>query len=166
MARVDGRAPEELRPVELVPRYLEVRPASCLIKMGRTWVLCAASVEERVPSFLEGKGQGWVTAEYSMLPSSTQVRTPRERQQGGRSQEISRLVGRSLRAAVELKRLGQRTILVDCDVLQADGGTRTAAITGGYVALVLAIRALQEKGSLANDPLEKAVAAVSAGMPT
>src|SRR5512146_2280716 len=99
MARVDGRAPEELRPVELIPGYLELHPASCLIKMGRTWVLCTASVEEKVPSFLEGKGQGWVTAEYGMLPGSTNVRTPRERQGGGRSQEISRLIGRCLRAA-------------------------------------------------------------------
>jgi len=164
MARVDGRAPGELRPVELVPAYLELHPSSCLIKMGRTWVLCAASVEERVPPFLDGRGQGWVTAEYGMLPPSTNVRTPRERQTSGRSQEISRLIGRSLRASVDMKRLGVRTITIDCDVLQADGGTRTAAITGGYVALALAIRDLQARGTLATNPLEKAVAAVSAGI--
>ena len=153
-----------MRPVELVPAYLELHPSSCLIKMGRTWVLCAASVEERVPPFLDGRGQGWVTAEYGMLPPSTNVRTPRERQTSGRSQEISRLIGRSLRASVDMKRLGVRTITIDCDVLQADGGTRTAAITGGYVALALAIRDLQARGTLATNPLEKAVAAVSAGI--
>ncbi|MHB0868653.1 MAG: ribonuclease PH [Chloroflexota bacterium] len=164
MSRIDGRVFDQLRPVELIPGYLELHPASCLIKMGRTWVLCAASVEERVPPFLDGKGQGWVTAEYSMLPASTDRRTPRERQAGGRTQEISRLVGRCLRAAVELRRLGQRTITVDCDVLQADGGTRTAAITGGYVALALALRDLESSGVLAASPIRKAVAAVSAGV--
>lgn len=164
MARRDGRAFDQLRPVELIPGYLELHPASCLVRMGRTWVLCAASVEERVPPFLEGRGQGWVTAEYGMLPASTQVRTPRERQASGRSQEISRLVGRSLRAAVDLKALGQRTIIVDCDVIQADGGTRTASITGGYVALALAVRGLLSRGVLASSPLRKAVAAVSAGV--
>lgn len=164
MTRNDGRNFDQLRPVELVPGYLELHPASCLIKMGRTWVLCAASVEERVPPFLEGKGQGWVTAEYGMLPASTGRRMPRERQTSGRSQEISRLIGRCLRASVDMKLLGQRTITVDCDVLQADGGTRTASITGGYVALALALRALRTKGALAGNPLGKAVAAVSAGI--
>ena len=164
MKRADGRQPDELRPVEIVPGYLELHPTSCLIKMGRTWVLCAASVEERVPPFLEGKGQGWVTAEYGMLPASTQRRTPREKQSGGRSQEISRLIGRSLRAAVDMKKLGQRTITVDCDVIQADGGTRTASVTGGYVALALAIRQLIAKKALTKSPLRSPVAAVSAGV--
>lgn len=162
--RKDGRAHPEMRPVEILPGYLELRPASCLIKMGRTWVLCTASVEERVPTFLEGKGQGWVTAEYAMLPGSTNHRSPRERQSGGRSQEISRLIGRCLRASVDLKRLGLRTITIDCDVLQADGGTRTASITGGYVALALAVKALKAAGALKADPLKKPVAAISGGI--
>jgi ribonuclease PH len=132
--------------------------------MGRTWVLCAASVEEKVPPFLEGREQGWVTGEYAMLPASTDRRTPRERQAGGRSQEISRLIGRALRAAVDLKMLGPRTVTVDCDVIQADGGTRTASITGGYVALALALRQLEARGLLKATPLRKAVAAVSVGV--
>ncbi len=164
MVRNDGRSFDQLRPVELIPSYLELHPASCLVKMGRTWVLCAASVEEKVPPFLEGKGQGWVTAEYAMLPASTDRRTPRERQAGGRSQEISRLIGRCLRASVDMKSMGQRTITVDCDVLQADGGTRTASVTGGYVALALALRRLGSQGMLRANPLRKAVAAVSAGV--
>ncbi|MGE5617641.1 MAG: ribonuclease PH [Sphingomonadaceae bacterium] len=164
MSRIDGRAMDQLRPVELIPGYLELHPASCLIRMGRTWVLCAASVEEKVPPFLDGKGQGWVTAEYAMLPASTDRRTPRERQASGRSQEISRLIGRCLRAAVDLRSLGPRTITVDCDVLQADGGTRTASITGGYVALALALRQLESSGLVATSPIRKAVAAVSAGV--
>ncbi len=164
MTRIDGRTNDQLRPVELIPGYLELHPASCLIKMGRTWVLCAASVEERVPPFLEGKGQGWVTGEYGMLPASGDRRTPRERQNSGRSQEISRLIGRCLRASVDLRQLGQRTIIVDCDVIQADGGTRTASVTGGYVALVLALRELEASGALRVSPLKKAVAAVSAGV--
>jgi ribonuclease PH len=164
MARNDGRDAARMRPVEITPGYLELHPASCLIKIGRTWVLCAASVEERVPSFLDGKGQGWVTAEYGMLPASGNQRTPRERQGGGRSQEISRLIGRCLRAAVDMKLLGQRTITIDCDVLQADGGTRTASITGGYVALALAVRQLTSAGMLKANPLKHGVAAVSAGI--
>ncbi len=164
MTRNDGRSQDQLRLVELIPGFLELHPASCLIKMGRTWVLCAASVEERVPPFLDGKGQGWVTAEYGMLPASTGRRTARERQSGGRSQEISRLIGRSLRAAVDMKMLGVRTITVDCDVIQADGGTRTASVTGGYVALALALRQLESRGLLPARPLRKAVAAVSAGV--
>lgn len=164
MARTDGRGFDQLRPVELIPGFLELHPASCLIKMGRTWVLCAASVEERVPPFLEGKDQGWVTGEYAMLPASTGRRTPRERQSGGRTQEISRLIGRALRAAVDMKMLGPRTVTVDCDVIQADGGTRTASVTGGYVALVLALRGLEARGVLKASPLRKAVAAVSAGV--
>lgn len=164
MSRNDGRFFDQMRPVDLFPKYLPLHPTSCLIRMGLTWVLCAASVEERVPPFLEGKGQGWVTAEYTMMPASTRQRTARERQASGRSQEISRLIGRALRGAVDLSRLGQRTIIVDCDVLQADGGTRTASITGGYVALALAVRDLVDKGALSENPLGKAVAAVSAGM--
>ncbi len=164
MTRIDGRGIDQLRPVEMFPGYIELHPTCCLIKMGMTWVLCAATVEESVPRFLEGKGQGWVTAEYAMLPASTKQRTGRERQASGRSQEISRLIGRSLRGAVDLSKLGQRTITIDCDVLQADGGTRTASITGGYVALVLAVRGLMEKGTLSKSPLGKAVAAVSAGV--
>ena len=127
-------------------------------------MLCAASVEEKVPPFLEGKGQGWVTAEYSMLPASTEKRTPRERQAGGRTQEISRLIGRSLRASVDLRLLGPRTITVDCDVVQADGGTRTASVNGGYVALALALRELEARGLVERSPLRRAVAAVSAGV--
>jgi ribonuclease PH len=164
MTRNDGRNPDQLRPVEIIPGYIELQPANCLIKMGRTWVLCAASVDERVPPFLEGKGQGWVTAEYSMLPASTAIRTRRDKQTGGRSQEISRLIGRCLRGAVDLNRLGTRTITIDCDVLQADGGTRTASVTGGYVALMLATRGLVAKGLLDVSPLGRAVAAVSAGI--
>jgi ribonuclease PH len=164
MERVDGRRPEELRSVEILPGYLELHPATCLIKMGRTWVLCAASVEERVPSFLEGKGVGWVTAEYGMLPASGNRRTPRDRQLAGRSQEISRLIGRSLRAAVDMKKLGQRTITVDCDVIQADGGTRTASITGGWVALALAIKRLVAGGVIKRNPMVGQVAAVSVGL--
>ena len=164
MARNDGRDAAQMRPVEIVPGYLELHPASCLIKVGRTWVLCAASVEERVPFFLDSKGQGWVTAEYGMLPASTNQRTQRERQNSGRSQEISRLIGRCLRASIDMKLLGQRTITVDCDVIQADGGTRTASITGGFVALALAVRQLIAAGILKSNPLKQPVAAVSAGI--
>lgn len=164
MTRNEGRFLDQLRPVDLFPKYLPLHPASCLIKMGLTWVLCAASVDEKVPPFLLGKDQGWVTAEYSMLPASGHQRTTRERLNSGRSQEISRLIGRALRGAVDLSKLGPRTIIVDCDVLQADGGTRTASITGGYVALVLAVQALMEKGAISKSPLGKAVAAVSAGI--
>ena len=164
MIRNDGRDAAQMRPVEVIPEYLELHPASCLIKMGRTWVLCAASVEERVPPFLDNKGQGWVTAEYGMLPASTNQRTKRDRQNSGRSQEISRLIGRCLRASVDMKLLGQRTITVGCDVIQADGGTRTASITGGYVALALAVRRLMADGAIKANPLKQPVAAVSAGI--
>ncbi len=164
MARSDGRDAAQMRSLELIPEYLELHPASCLIKMGRTWVLCAASVEERVPGFLDGKGQGWVTAEYGMLPASTNQRTQREKQARGRSQEISRLIGRCLRASVDMKLLGQRTITIDCDVIQADGGTRTASITGGYVALSLAVQQLSSAGLIRKSPLKQPVAAVSAGI--
>jgi ribonuclease PH len=161
--RVDGRAPDELRPVRITPGYLLFAEGSALIEMGNTRVLCAVSVEERVPSFLKGTGKGWVTAEYGMLPRSTLTRTPRERD-GGRVHEIQRLIGRALRAAVSLEGLGERTFLVDCDVLQADGGTRTAAITGGYVALYQALLNLLKRDVLRTLPIRAAVAAVSVGV--
>ena len=164
MARNGSRDATQLRTVEIIPGFLELHPASCLIKMGRTWVLCAASVEERVPFFLDSKGQGWVTAEYGMLPASTNQRTQRERQNSGRSQEISRLIGRCLRASIDMKLIGQRTVTIDCDVIQADGGTRTASITGGYVALALAARELMTNGTIRSNPLKQPVAAVSAGI--
>jgi ribonuclease PH len=164
MSRADGRAWDALRPVQLLTDYLPLHPATCLVKMGQTWVLCAATVREQVPPFLEGRGRGWVTAEYNMLPPSTPERVPRERQATGRTQEISRLVGRSLRAAVDMSELGPRTITIDCDVLQADGGTRTAAVTGGWVALALAVRSLAPLGVVPAAALPRAVAAVSVGL--
>ncbi len=163
--RADGRALDELRVVSIEPRYLESTPASCLIRMGRTWVLCSAAVEERVPPFLEGKGRGWVTTEYAMIPPSSTQRVPWNRGiSGGRQQEISRLIGRGLRAAIDLKKLGQRQITIDCTVLQADGGTRTAGLTGAYVALALATHDLQASRKLAASPLLAQVAAVSVGL--
>ncbi len=166
MTRIDGRAPEQLRPVRLTVDYLDYAEGSVLIETGNTRVLCAASVEERVPPFLEGKGQGWVTAEYNMLPRATHTRTSREREGkiGGRTQEIQRLIGRSLRAAVDMQALGPRTITLDCDVLQADGGTRTAAITGAYVALHRACTVLVKRGLLATHPVRTAIAATSVGV--
>jgi len=164
MPRVDGRAPDQLRPVHLQPGYLPLHPANCLVQTGNTWVLCAATVREQVPPFLEGRGRGWVTAEYGMLPPSSSERIARERQASGRTQEISRLVGRSLRAAVDMVRLGPRSITIDCDVLQADGGTRTASVTGGYVALALALRQLEVVGLAEPGALVRAVAAVSVGL--
>ena len=167
MPRIDGRANDELRPTTITPGYFSFAEGSALIEMGKTRVACAASVEDRAPSFLRGMGQGWVTAEYSMLPRSTLTRTSREVNQGrvgGRTQEIQRLIGRSLRAAVDLKALGEVTITVDCDVLQADGGTRTAAITGAYVALYQAMVALQRASRVEKIPLRSAVAAISAGV--
>ena len=163
--RVDGRARDELRPVEIVPHYIEYPEGSVLIKTGATWVLCNVTVEEGVPAWLRGQGQGWVTAEYALLPRSTKVRTPRETGGlRGRTQEIRRFIGRSLRAAVDLTKLGERTLIVDCDVLQADGGTRTAAVTGGYVALALALRKLIREGLLHHRVLKTSVAAVSVGV--
>src|SRR3954447_6846130 len=164
MTRADGRAADQLRPCQLQRGFLPQHAANCLARMGNTWVLCAATVREDVPPFLVGRNRGWVTAEYSMLPPSSPDRVPRERQAGGRTQEISRLVGRSLRAAVDMTLLGPRTITVDCDVLQADGGTRTASVTGGYVALALAIRRLAAAGLADAGALRYAVAAVSAGL--
>ncbi|HID09685.1 MAG TPA: ribonuclease PH [Candidatus Latescibacteria bacterium] len=164
--RKDGRLPGELRPVDIVRNYIVHAEGSALIEMGRTRVLCTATVENRVPSFLSGQGTGWVTAEYSMLPRSTETRTPRETygRVHGRSYEIQRLVGRALRAALDLKALGERTIWVDCDVLQADGGTRTAAITGGFVALYDAVRWMRSREMVEFDPVVHQVAAVSVGV--
>jgi ribonuclease PH len=165
--RIDGRAWDELRPVEIISGYQSFAEGSTLIKLGKTHVLCAVSVEERVPPFLKGTGTGWITAEYAMLPRATQSRTQREVTHGhvgGRSQEIQRLIGRSLRAIADMKILGERTLLVDCDVLQADGGTRTASITGSYIALQLAVDKLMKMGILSKSPLKTAVAATSVGI--
>lgn len=160
-----GRAFDAMRPVSIETGMSSYAEGSALISFGNTQVWCTASVEERVPSWLEGRNRGWVTAEYSMLPRATHTRTQRERAtNSGRSQEISRLIGRSLRAAVNLKALGQRQIIVDCDVLAADGGTRTAAITGGFVALALACEGLVQSTLLKSNPIVTQVAAVSAGI--
>ncbi len=164
MQRRDGRMPNALRPVRITTDTYGYAEGSALIEMGDTKVLCTASVEESVPAWLRGQGRGWVTGEYAMLPRSTLERTRRERSgPGGRTQEIQRLIGRALRAAVDLPALGERMITVDCDVLQADGGTRTASITGGCVALALALRRLVERGDLERNPFISPVAAVSAG---
>src|SRR5437763_16079035 len=165
--RIDGRRLDEMRPVELSTGSLMTAEGSAVISVGNTRVLCAASVEEMVPQFLRGTGKGWVTAEYSMLPRATAKRTPREAAKGklsGRTQEIQRLIGRSLRAVVDLKALGERTITLDCDVLQADGGTRTAAITGAFVALSLALRQLVRAGILKRLPVSDYLAATSVGL--
>jgi ribonuclease PH len=165
--RPSKRAPGELRQVEIIRRYTKHAEGSVLVKFGDTHVLCTASVDEKVPPFLKGKGQGWVTAEYGMLPRSTGTRTDREAARGkqtGRTQEIQRLIGRSLRAIIDLQKLGERTIQIDCDVIQADGGTRTASITGAYVALHDAIAFLLEKRLIAESPLRDSVAAVSVGV--
>ena len=166
MLRIDGRTDIQLRPVHLTVDFLDHAEGSVLIEMGKTRVLCAASVEEKVPPFLEGKGQGWVTAEYNMLPRATHTRSARERdgRVSGRTQEIQRLIGRSLRAVVDMQVLGPRTITLDCDVLQADGGTRTASITGAYVALHRACSLLLKRGLLNRHPVRTAVAATSVGV--
>ena len=167
MPRVDGRAADELRPVRLTVDYLRHAEGSVLIECGDTRVLCAATVEDRVPGFLEGRGQGWVTAEYAMLPRSGATRSNRESvtgRIGGRTHEIQRLIGRSLRACMDLRALGERTIVLDCDVIQADGGTRTAAITGAWVALKRACDGLRAKRLVARDPVVAGVAAVSVGI--
>ena len=164
MIRVDGRANDRLRPVSIEIGAQKYAEGSALISMGDTRVLCAVSVEDRVPPFLRGTDRGWVTAEYSMLPRSTLTRTRRETTPRGRTQEIQRLIGRSLRAAVDMDALGKRTLTLDCDVLQADGGTRTAAITGAYVALSQALMTLRERGDLKTLPIRLGVAAVSVGI--
>jgi ribonuclease PH len=165
--RPSGRAPDELRPISFESGFTRHAEGSVLVRCGDTHVLCTASVEEVIPSFLRGKGQGWVTAEYGMLPRSTHTRQAREAARGkqsGRTQEIQRLIGRSLRAVVDLKALGERTVTLDCDVLQADGGTRTAAITASYVALAQACAALQRRGALVRNPLHGQIAAISVGV--
>jgi len=165
--RRDGRGPGELRAVRFVPNFTENPLASVLSEVGRTTVLCTVSEELSVPRWMQGRGRGWVTAEYSMLPGSTDRRSDREAARGrpsGRTQEIQRLIGRSLRAVTDLSALGERTLWVDCDVLQADGGTRCAAITGGYVALSLAARRLLRSGALERNPLRDSVAGISAGI--
>ncbi|MFC2034229.1 ribonuclease PH [Chloroflexota bacterium] len=167
MKRADGRAWDELRPVKIVPGFQSFAEGSALIELGKTQVLCSVSVEDRVPNFLRGGGNGWVTAEYAMLPRSTTTRTPRDSSLGkisGRNQEIQRLIGRSLRAVIDDTALGERTLIVDCDVLQADGGTRTAAITGAYVALNQALQTLARMGVISSIPLKSAVAATSVGV--
>ena len=166
-ARGDARPPDQLRPTRLTPHYLDHPEGSVLIEAGRTRVVCTASVEDRVPVFLRGAGKGWVTAEYGMLPRATSTRTAREASRGrpsGRTQEIQRLIGRSLRAVTTLEALGERTVWIDCDVIQADGGTRTASITGGFVALAFALRRLRERGAIARMPLTDHVAAISVGI--
>src|SRR5210317_2314620 len=165
--RPSGRRPDEMRPVSFTRGYTRHAEGSVLTRFGDTVVLCTASIEERVPGFLRGSGRGWVTAEYGMLPRSTHTRNGREAvrgRQGGRTQEIQRLIGRSLRAVTDLNALGERTITLDCDVLQADGGTRTAAISGAYVALAIAMQRLQADGKLRKNPLHGHVAAISVGI--
>jgi ribonuclease PH len=165
--RSDSRAPDQMRPVNIIPDYIATAEGSALIEVGNTRVICTASVEETVPSFLRNSGRGWVSAEYGMLPRSTLTRSPREAVRGkvgGRTHEIQRLIGRSLRAVTDMEKLGERTILIDCDVIQADGGTRTAAITGGFVALGLAAQKLVEAGTLSKVPLHDFVCAISVGV--
>lgn len=165
--RPSGRAPNELRPISITRRYTRHAEGSVLVEFGHTRVICNASIENTVPVFLKGQGTGWVTAEYGMLPRSTGKRMRREAvlsRQGGRTQEIQRLIGRSLRAVVDMSALGENTVIIDCDVIQADGGTRTASITGGYVALVDALRHALQQGVIASDPCRLQVASVSVGI--
>jgi ribonuclease PH len=167
MARLDGRTPDAVRETRLTPNFTMHAEGSVLIEVGRTRVICTASVEDRVPPFLRGTGKGWVTAEYGMLPRATSTRTQREASAGkvgGRTQEIQRLIGRSLRSVTTLTEVGERSIYVDCDVIQADGGTRTAAITGGFVALVLAFERLRQQALLSRIPVTDYVAATSVGV--
>jgi len=164
-SRPDGRRPDELRPVRFILDYVDYPEGSVLVEWGRTRVLCNLTLQEGVPRWLAGSGQGWLTAEYALLPRSTHTRTPRENGlTGGRTQEIRRFIGRSLRAGLDLARLGERTLILDCDVLQADGGTRTAAVTGGYVALALALRRLAARGVVPPDLIRTPIAAVSVGV--
>ena len=165
--RSDNRAPEQMRPVNIVPDFISTAEGSALIEVGNTRVICTATIEEVVPAFLKGAGKGWITAEYSLLPRSTLTRTPRESARGrisGRTHEIQRLIGRALRAVIDLQKLGERTITLDCDVIQADGGTRTASITGSFVALGLALEKLVDAGTLTAAPIRDFVAAVSIGV--
>ena len=165
--RADGRTPDQLRPVQITPGFIPHAEGSVLIAVGRTRVICTASVENSVPQFLRGSNQGWVTAEYSMLPRATDTRTPREAARGrrsGRTMEIQRLIGRSLRTAIDLSLLGERTIWVDCDVIEADGGTRTASITGAFSAVTQALDILVEKGDLDRSPIRCNLAAISVGV--
>jgi ribonuclease PH len=165
--RSDNRTPDQMRPVNIVPGFINTAEGSVLIEVGNTRVICTASIEETVPPFMRNTGKGWITAEYSMLPRATLTRTPREVTKGrssGRTHEIQRLIGRSLRAVVDLVRLGERTIWIDCDVIQADGGTRTASITGAFLALGLALEKLVDAGTLTSVPLRDFVAAISVGI--
>jgi ribonuclease PH len=165
--RSDSRVPDQLRPVNFIPDFINTAEGSVLIEMGNTRVICTASIEETVPSFLRNQGKGWISCEYSMLPRATLTRSPREVSRGrqsGRTHEIQRLIGRSLRAVTDLNQLGERTIWIDCDVIQADGGTRTASITGAFVALGLALEKLVEAGTLTTVPLKDFVAAISVGI--
>src|SRR6266568_1818490 len=165
--RSDNRAPDQMRPVSIVPNYINTAEGSVLIELGNTRVICTASVEETVPPFLRNSGKGWISSEYAMLPRSTLTRTPREITKGrpsGRTHEIQRLIGRSMRAAVDTSALGERTVIIDCDVIQADGGTRTASVTGAFVAMAMALRQLREYGVLKHNPLREYIAATSVGM--
>ena len=167
MTRVDGRQEDQLRPVSLTPGFMPNAEGSCLVAMGDTKVICTATIENSVPRWMQGSGKGWLTAEYSMLPRSTSERVPREVNKGrpsGRTQEIQRLIGRSMRAVADMQAMGERTIWLDCDVLQADGGTRTASITGAYVATALAFMALRDKGEIKDVPLTDSVSAISVGI--
>lgn len=167
MTRPSGRAGNQLRSIEIIPDYTRYAEGSCLVKFGNTHVLCTASVEEKIPGWMKGQGKGWVTAEYGMLPRSTHSRMDREAAKGkqsGRTQEIQRLVGRALRAVVDLQGLGERQIKIDCDVIQADGGTRTASVTGGYVAMALAMQHLVKIGALPKVPLTDSISAISCGI--
>ncbi|MGH9546529.1 MAG: ribonuclease PH [Terriglobales bacterium] len=165
--RSDNRSPDQMRPVSIIPNFINTAEGSVLIELGNTRVICTASVEETVPQFMRNRGKGWISSEYSMLPRATLTRTPREVNKGrpsGRTHEIQRLIGRSLRAVTDLERMGERTIWIDCDVIQADGGTRTASITGAFVALGLALEKLVEAGTLTSVPLRDYLAAVSVGI--
>ncbi|HET9941991.1 MAG TPA: ribonuclease PH [Terriglobia bacterium] len=165
--RIDGRAPTQMRPVRITPNFIQAAEGSVLIEIGRTRVICTASVEEVVPPFLRNTGKGWVTSEYAMIPRATSTRTARESSTGkrsGRTLEIQRLIGRSLRTAINMDSIGERTIWLDCDVIEADGGTRTASITGSFIALRLAVQSLLDSGKLAKDPMQCFVAAVSVGI--
>jgi len=165
--RSDNRSPDQMRPVNIVPDFISTAEGSCLIELGNTRVICTATIEDTVPPFLRNSGKGWVTSEYGMLPRSTLTRTPREvtkGRAGGRTHEIQRLIGRSLRAVTDMEKLGERTIFLDCDVIQADGGTRTASITGAFVAMGLAMRRMVEAGSMTVAPIRDYVAATSIGI--